>query len=266
MLSSAEQNELAVAIIATADALGQTMTAATAKMIASDLAAYDADTIANALRACRLELRGRLVPAEIISRVVKADGRPTSDEAWPLALRAMDESDTVMLTPEIRQALADARPVLITGDKIGGRKTFQAAYDRYLDDARRAERPVEWELSIGFDPQLRLREIEDATRKGLLSIKSANQHLKVLAHVPITTDGQAIAGLLTGKVANPSPDVRQRLEQLRADMLADRKAKRQKAQEKREADAKAERSDLEKRRANHQAAVEQLEQEARRHG
>lgn len=262
MLSSAEQSELAVAIIATADALGQTMTAATAKIIASDLAAYDADTIANALRACRLELRGRLVPAEIISRVVKADGRPTSDEAWPLALRALDEADTVMLTPEIRQALADARPVLMTGDKIGGRKTFQAAYDRYLEDARRAERPVEWELSIGFDPQLRIREIEDASRKGLLSLEDANKHLKVLAHAPLTTDGQAIAGLLTGKPAEPSPDVRTRLEKLRADTAADLAEKRRLRLER----ERREREQFAERKAAVVQAIDELTGKEVRHG
>ena len=262
MLSSAEQSELAVAIIATADALGQTMTAATAKIIASDLAAYDADTIANALRACRLELRGRLVPAEIISRVVKADGRPTSDEAWPLALRALDEADTVMLTPEIRQALADARPVLMTGDKIGGRKTFQAAYDRYLEDARRTERPVEWELSIGFDPQLRIREIEDARRKGLLSLEDANKHLKVLAHAPLTTDGQAIAGLLTGKPVEPSPDVRTRLEKLRADTAADLAEKRRLRLER----ERREREQFAERKAAVVQAIDELTGKEARHG
>lgn len=258
MLSSAEQNELAVAIIATADALGQTMTAATAKMIANDLAEFEPDAIANALRDCRRELRGRLVPAEIISRVTKADGRPTSDEAWPLALRALDEVDTVMLTPEIRQALADARPVLMTGDKIGGRKTFQAAYDRYLEDARRAARPVAWELSIGFDPQLRIREIEDATRKGLLSLESAQQHLKVLAHAPLTADGQAIAGLLTGTVAEPSPDVRKRLEQLRKDTTADREKKRRRREEL----DRRKRDELAQRKAAVVRAIEELSKEA----
>ena len=60
ILSCEDQAKLAVAICATAEALGQTISATAADLMASDLASYQTEVIAAALRACRRELKGKL--------------------------------------------------------------------------------------------------------------------------------------------------------------------------------------------------------------
>ena len=81
MLSFAETADLSMAICATAETLGQTLSAPAAKLMAEDLAEHPMDVIANALWACRRELTGKLTLAAILQRVQAADGRPGKDEA-----------------------------------------------------------------------------------------------------------------------------------------------------------------------------------------
>jgi hypothetical protein len=56
-------------------------------------------------------------------------GHPTADEAWALALKAMDENQTVVWTNEIMYAWERCRAVYQDGDKVGARMAFKAVYD-----------------------------------------------------------------------------------------------------------------------------------------
>lgn len=136
MLSYAETAELSMAICATAETLGQTLSAPAAKLMAEDLAEHPMDVIANALWACRREVTGKLTLAAILQRVQAADGRPGKDEAWAIAMTTNDEYETVVLTDEIQLALAAAKPVLDAGDKIGARMAFISAYERFVGQSR----------------------------------------------------------------------------------------------------------------------------------
>jgi hypothetical protein len=60
---------LTLAITATAEVLGQTITSEAAEMMADDLADYPAEAVAGALKACRRELTGKLTLAAILQRV-----------------------------------------------------------------------------------------------------------------------------------------------------------------------------------------------------
>ncbi len=97
-----------------------------------------------------------------------ADNRPGADEAWALALRCRDEADTVVWTQEIAQAFTVCRPVLDMGDKIGARVAFKGAYERIVQAARAAHRPVEWTVSLGWDEARREAELGRAEVAGLL--------------------------------------------------------------------------------------------------
>lgn len=234
ILSCEDQAKLAVAICATAEALGQTISATAADLMASDLASYQTEVIAAALRACRRELKGKLTLSDILDRIHAGDTRPAEDEAWAIAVQATDEFATVLLTEEMRHALEEARPVLALGDKVGARMAFRAAYIRAVDAARAERRPAKWTPSFGFDPAGRLEALEEGARLGRLPAPEAAAFVAELAltHQPITDDGQAIAGLLTGNTAAPppSPKIRERWTELAAQVrrnAAEAKARRE---------------------------------------
>lgn len=216
MLSCDQTAELAAALCATAETLGQVLSANAAELMAQDLADYGMDDLANALQACRRELTGKLTLAAILQRIQAADGRPDPNEAWSIALAAADEAESVVLTEEIRQAMSAAAPSLAARDKIGARMSFLSAYQRLVDIARRAAAPVVWSLSIGHDPQRRVAALEEAQRLGRLPAAEAMRMLADLRAVPISGDGLAIAGLLTGSSAKPSPALREKWQQLKA--------------------------------------------------
>lgn len=162
--------------------------------------------------------RGRFMPmpADLVNKVReiidRSTGRPSADEAWALALQAADEEDTVVWTDEIAQAYGAASEILIAGDKIGARMAFRAAYERIVRDS---VGPAKWQVSLGHDPERREAAIAKAVQVGRLSHEQAARFLPA---PEITADGQAIAGLLTGKVVDmPASDATiDRLREIRA--------------------------------------------------
>lgn len=224
MLSFDDQAELAMAICATAETLGQTISPNAAQMMAEDLAEHTIEVIANALRSCRRELSGRLTLGAILQRIQAADGRPGKDEAWSIAMAASDEFDTVVLTPEIRQAMSASGPILEAGDKVGARMAFLSAYERLVSSARAEGLPLKWEVSLGYDQARRVQAIESAVRSQLISQDAGTKYLADLRIAPVTEDGRAVAGLLTGTVSRPSADVRAKLKIIKDNMAEMRAA------------------------------------------
>ncbi len=118
--------------------------------------------------------RGRFVPvpADILARIVGAavdDQRPGAEEAWATALRSADERETVVWSAEMVEAFAIARPVLDAGDEVGARMAFRETYDRLVGAARRAGRQVQWQASLGTDPDRRSLALAAAVRAGRLT-------------------------------------------------------------------------------------------------
>lgn len=224
-MSPEQVARLALAICATAESLGYTLSADAAELMADDLADYPAHVVAAALKSCRVELTGKLTTGAIMQRIHAADGRPGKDEAWSIALAAGDESDTVVMTAEIRQAMTAAQPILAGRDKVGARMAFLSAYERLVAQARAEARPVTWSVSLGFDSGRRVAAIESAVRSNLISREAGTQYLADLRIAPIAQDGQAIAGLLTGSSVKPTEANRERWQQLKADLLKSRRDK-----------------------------------------
>lgn len=162
--------------------------------------------------------RGRFMPmpADLAGKVReiidRSTGRPSADEAWALALQAADEDDTVVWTDEIAQAYGAASEILMAGDKVGARMAFRAAYERITSEAAG---PAKWQVSLGHDPERRETAITKAVQVGRLNHEQAARYLPA---PEITGDGQAIAGLLTGKVASmpASKETLERLKEVRA--------------------------------------------------
>lgn len=226
MLSSDAVANLAGAICATAETLGQTISANAAQLMAEDLASYEAADIRAALQACRRELTGKLTLAAILQRIQASDGRPGKDEAWAIALMSSDETDTVVMTDEIQLALGAARPVLDLGDKVGARMAFISAYERLVTESRDEGKPVNWHVSIGFDANRRLEAITKAVQLKRIPQERGQLYLADLTHQPITTDGQAIAGLLCGPESSvkPSAEIKGRIGVIKSALQNMRKA------------------------------------------
>lgn len=217
MLSCDEMAQLASAVCATAESLGQAISANAARLIASDLAEHEPAVIQAALRACRRELTGRLTLATILGRIQAVDGRPGKDEAWSIALAASDEHETVVLTAEIRQAMTAATPILKVGDRVGARMAFISAYERLVTGARAEGLPVQWEVSLGHDAGRRVPAIESAVRSQLITREAGARYVADLRIAPVTVDGKALASLLTGEVHDPAtPNVRKKLAEVRS--------------------------------------------------
>lgn len=98
-------------------------------------------------------------------------GHPSADEAWALAVKAMDENETVIWTNEIMYAWDRCRAVYEDGDKVGARMAFKAVYEG-LD---LSERP-EWIVSEGFDKDKRSIAMESTKVAGLLGM---NEQIKL---------------------------------------------------------------------------------------
>ncbi|MFK3794750.1 hypothetical protein [Pseudomonas sp. NPDC088444] len=246
---------LALAIVATAELLGQSMTSDAAEMLAEDLAEHPADTVAAALKACRRELTGKLTPGAILSRIQAVDGRPGKDEAWAIALTTNDEHETVVLTDEIQLALAAAKPVLDGGDKVGARMSFISAYERLVNQAREDGKPVNWHVSIGFDANRRVEAITKAVQLQRIPQERGQLYLADMSIAPTTEDGRALAGLLTGNVTRPSARVREKLQAIKDGMTAMTAANAQRRLEMKIEAA----NDLAARRALLQRQAEQLQ-------
>lgn len=149
--------------------------------------------------------RGRFppLPADVIAQIEGSaadDSRPGPEEAWATALQGRDESASVVWTAETAQAWGVARPVLELGDDVGARMAFREAYGRMVDAARRARRPVEWSVSLGFDPEQRQVAIAAGVAAGRLP------HTAMVA-LP-APDG---ASMLVGDASGMPAHVRERL-------------------------------------------------------
>ncbi|MFV3015528.1 hypothetical protein ACM9HO_07485, partial [Pseudomonas sp. KHB2.9] len=140
------------------------------------------------------------------------------------AMTTNDEYETVVLTDEIQLALAAAKPILDGGDKIGARMAFIDAYQRFVGQARDDAKPVNWHVSVGFDANRRIQAVTKAMDLKRIPREHAQKYLADLSVEPITEDGRAIAGLLTGNVTRPEAALRAKLEIVKSSMLEMRKA------------------------------------------
>jgi len=163
-------------------------------------------------------------PADVIRQILGAraeDHRPGKDQAWSIALTSLDESETVLTTPEILAALDAARPLLGIRDKVAARLAFVEVYERQVANARREGRPVEVVVSLGSDKDRRHIAIEQGLRTGMLTQAQAEPHLIRIGHEtqPVTVEGSAIAGLLAapqGVTTMATEERQRRLAEVRA--------------------------------------------------
>lgn len=251
MLNDHDLDWLIKQLIGTSELLGQQVSPTAAAMLADDLCCYPRDVLARALSRVRTEHTGRLTPKAIIDRIDEAMGRPGANEAWAMALNALDERKTVVWTVEMSEAWGVARDVAAEGDLVGARMAFIGAYERLVRTAREERRLPDVMVSIGWDGEQRTTAIEKAVQLGYLSQEKATEHLPALGFTP----GFQPIALLTGDVqtaVDAPPDVRARLAKLRDELAAAPERRRQS----REQQQRAEDEDLQRRKAETQRRVD----------
>lgn len=198
--------EVIKAIAVTAELTGTVLSEAAVRVFAADLARYPAAAVLASLERCRREVKGRLTLSDVIERIEAQDGRPGAEEAWSIAPR--DEASTTVMTDEIAIAWGAALPLVQLGDHVAARMTFREVYNREVESARQAAKPVRWFASLGQDLQGRAPVLREAVARGRLSHARAVSLLPQLADGPIDFAGQkqlqnVRALLLT---AMPSPE------------------------------------------------------------
>lgn len=113
-----------------------------------------------------------LTPAHILAamerHIAEVDMRPSAAEAWALAIQAHDERNTVRLTAEVLIAMTACRALMDGRDSFAARQAFVSAYERAVQEARRAHKMPEWTLSLGTHPEMRQEAVQSAQAAGLL--------------------------------------------------------------------------------------------------
>jgi len=168
MMTPQEQEKLVLALMATAEVMGNEIKPNVALIMVDDLSSYPLADVLQTLTRVRRECSGKLTLKMILDLLAPSGGWLSANEAWPTALPAMDEAATVVWTPEIARAFEVARPLLEEGDKIGARMAFIPAYDRLVDQAKRENRAPTYEVSAGWDQNMREIAVQTAVTAGLL--------------------------------------------------------------------------------------------------
>lgn len=177
-----------IAIAVTAELTGAVFSRPAIEAMEKRLDAYPEKAVLDALERCQTECRRPVTLGDIIDRITGADGRPPADEAWAIAINAYDETETVVWTEEMAVAFAIAKPIIDSGDDIGARMAFRAAYDRRVAEARAEKRPPAWTPSLGTDPERRQQAITRAAEHGLIHQAQATAMLPA----PMTEDGRRL--------------------------------------------------------------------------
>lgn len=113
----------------------------------------------------------------------KSDSEQTTtvkggNEAWALALLAMQGSETGLTTNEIEGAMRAARPILELGDKVGARVAFLEVYRRLVEQAQKEGRANEWKFTGSPSASQQAVVVGIAVNDGLLSEQDAKELLK----------------------------------------------------------------------------------------
>jgi hypothetical protein len=166
-MQQSEQEVLLSSLGMTAEIMGTQVQPAALVVMADDLSAYDLQDVLNALKRCRSE-ETRFTLKAVMDRIHAADGIPGADEAWGLMSRP--ESDTIVITEEMAEAMQDARGLLNDGDKTGARMAFRDSYTRLVALARDRKLKPKWFVSLGHDKDGRAQPIAEAVRTAKLNL------------------------------------------------------------------------------------------------
>jgi hypothetical protein len=165
-----------------------------------DLSRFNEGKVLDAIGRARREITSKLTLAAIIDRI--DDGRPKADEAWSIAVTAMDEYATVVMNEDIAEAWGVSRKIYEEGDEVGARMAFRSTYERITRDKKGM--PVRWWPSFGEDKSRRDVALIEAVQLGRLTASVANQYLPAPIDAPLLLEER-------GKVDNVIREALKRL-------------------------------------------------------
>ena len=90
------------------------------------------------------------------------------------------EYDSAVCTREMMRAMSGIAG-MIEHDPIPGRLAFKAAYEREVREARSSNRPIEWEITLGWTESGRAGPVMDALQKGRITHQQA---IAAIGHLP----------------------------------------------------------------------------------
>ena len=160
-------------IVATAEIMGREISPASAMMMAKDLEQYPIDVMITALTHLRRDAKARFSIGAIIEQIEKLnpDGRPTPDEAWAMIPRS--ESESVVMTEEMAEAMRYAQPLLDCNDQVAARRAFLDAYSRIVEKNKLTGIAPRWFPSLGDDKNGRGAALAEAVRLGRIEAAHA---------------------------------------------------------------------------------------------
>lgn len=200
------EDELVRAIAITAEVLGTEFSRDAAKALHRVLAPFGKEAVILALRRCMYECRGRLTPAEIVSRI--DDGRPGAEEAWGMVASLNDDA-SVCWTEEMATAWGVARHALEAGDKIGARMAFKEKYQQELMKARTEAKPARWSMSLGNSPAERTAAIEAAISAGRIGQEHGSKLLPAPRDVAVPQNIKELLAEVRRAITKPLGEIRE---------------------------------------------------------
>ena len=156
----------------TAEACGYPLSEAAAKIMASDLAEHDFESLRKACAKCRRELKHRLTLSDILERLQANDVRYTAEEAW--AKLPKDESFGALITNEMEQAAEGVWGLLELKDKFSAARAFKEAYERIVKENRELGVKPKWRVSMGALGD-NAQAIAEGLKRGVLQL----DHLRI---------------------------------------------------------------------------------------
>jgi hypothetical protein len=149
--------------------------------IVAELERYDQKYVLEALTRCRRELR-RITLADILDRL--PGGHPGPEEAWAIVSQTLtNEYLSIAWTSEMAEAFGVARA--LGDDQVAARMAFKETYTRLISTARAKNTPVQWRVSLGYDPAGReLAYQEVAKRNGQALPALTGPESKTLSAMP----------------------------------------------------------------------------------
>lgn len=263
-MQAADRRWILEQVMGTAELMGHMLQPHAAALLVDDLAGYPRGVIAKALNRVRSERQGRLTPKAITDRIDEVLGRPGANEAWAMAVNALDERKTVVWTVEMLDAWGVVSELAGAGDLVGARMGFIGAYERLVRMSRDERILPQVQISEGWDKDAKANAIAKAIELGYLDpARHRSEMLRVgydgSAPAPKGTVQIAYKGDQPVKVSGSTvqkgfhPAIAERLAAARS-ML---EAKPEQARLTREQMKRAEDEELQRRKEETQRRVEQ---------
>jgi hypothetical protein len=173
----------------------------------------------------------RAIKEQLDKMQKQSDGHPEPNEAWAVAVKLADESETTEYTDLIMLCWSGVSE-LYRSDDVGARMAFLEMYKREVGILRcRGERAV-WRMSFGYDPARRDTGTQQARQLGRIG---ADQYLSIgtetlgIEHVQTLAIEQKRSGVI---------DIRAKLAEAKAALTKVEKVDREDLERKQLADKK----------------------------